>query len=71
MGGSTVEQLSPRFLSERIEVGHSAWIYLASFPGHRRNGLATSASSNCYFRCLKVGSTNQISEHSHTTTVKQ
>jgi len=44
MGGSTVEQLSPRFLIERIEVGHSAWIYLASFPGHRINGLATSVS---------------------------
>jgi len=29
---------------------------LASFPGRRRNGLATSASSNCYFLCLKVGS---------------
>ena len=43
---------------------------LASFPGHRRNGLATSASSNCYFRCLKVGSTNQVSERSHMTTVK-
>ena len=43
---------------------------LASFPGRGRNCLATSASSNCYFRCLKVGSTNQISEHSHMTTVK-
>jgi len=43
---------------------------LASFPGHRRNGLATSASSNCYFCCPKVGSTNQISERSHMTTVK-
>ena len=43
---------------------------LASFPGCRRNGLATSASSNCYFRCLKVGSTNQISERSHMTTLK-
>ena len=43
---------------------------IASFPGHRRNSLATSASSNCYFRCLKVGSTNQISERSHMTTVK-
>jgi len=30
---------------------------------------ATSASSNCYSRCLKVGSTNQISERSHMTTV--
>ena len=28
---------------------------VASFPGRRRNGLATSASSNCYFCCLKVG----------------
>ena len=45
-------------------------IPVASFPGRRRNGLATSASSNCYFRCLKVGSTNQISERSHMTTVK-
>ena len=43
---------------------------LASFPGRRRNSLATSASSNCFFRCLKVGSTNQFSEHSHMTTVK-
>ena len=43
---------------------------IASFPGCRRNGLATSVSSNCYFRCLKVGSTNQISECSHMTTVK-
>ena len=43
---------------------------LASFPGRRGNGLATSASSNCYFRCLKVGSTNQIWERSHMTTVK-
>ena len=43
---------------------------VASFPGRRRNGLATSTSSNCYFRCLKVGSTNQISEHNHMTTVK-
>jgi len=48
----------------------SAWQCIASFPGRRRNGLATSASSNCYFRCLKVGSTNQISERSHMTTVK-
>ena len=37
---------------------------------HWRNGLATFASSNCYFRCLKVGSTNQISEHSHMIAVK-
>ena len=43
---------------------------LASFPGRRRNGLATSASSNCYFRCPKVGSTNQIWERSHMKTVK-
>ena len=43
---------------------------LASFPGRRRNSLATSVSSNCYFRCLKVGSTNQISEHSHMTTIQ-
>jgi len=40
---------------------------LASFPGHRRNGLATSMSSNCYFLCLKVGSTSQISECSQMT----
>ena len=45
-------------------------VWLASFPGRRRNGLATSGSSNCYFCCLKVGSTNQISERSHMTTVK-
>jgi len=47
-----------------------AWMFLASFPGRRRNGLATSASSNCYFCYLKVGSTDQISERSHMTTVK-
>ena len=37
---------------------------LDSFPGHGRNGLATSVSSNCYFRYqkFKVGSTDQISE---------
>jgi len=29
----------------------------ASFPGHRRNSLATSVISNCYFHCQKVGST--------------
>ena len=34
-----------------------AWNTLASFPGHRQNGMATSASSNCYFRCQKVGRT--------------
>ena len=44
--------------------------YLAPFLGCRRNGLATSVSSNYYFRCLKVGGTNQISEHCHMTTVK-
>jgi len=43
---------------------------LALFPGRRRNSLATYASSNCYFRCLKVGSTNQISERSHITKAK-
>jgi len=48
----------------------STGAYLASFPGRRSNGLATSASSNCYFHCLKVGSTIQISERSHMTTVK-
>ena len=36
----------------------------------RRNGLATFASSHCYFHCLKVGSTNQMSEHCHMTIVK-
>ena len=56
--------LTPFCLHLKLAVG------LASFPGRRRNGLATSASSNCYFRCLKVGSTNQISERSHMTTVK-
>ena len=45
----------------------SAATQLASFPGCRGNGLATSASSNCYFCCLKVDSTNQIPEHSHMT----
>jgi len=34
-------------------------LVLASFPGCRRNGLTTSASSNCYFCGLKVGRTNQ------------
>ena len=43
---------------------------LASFPGHRRNGMETSVSSNCFFRCQKVGSTNQISKHDHMTPVK-
>ena len=45
-------------------------VHLALFPGHRRNGLGTCVSSNCYFRCLEVSSTNQISEHCHMTTVK-
>ena len=49
---------------------HGSCLYVASFPGRRRNGPATSASSNCYFHCLKVSSTNQISECSHMTTVK-
>ena len=40
---------------------------VTSFPGRRRNSLATYASSNCYFHCQKVGSTNQISEHCHVT----
>ena len=35
---------------------------IASFPGHRKNSLATSVSLNSYFCCQKVGSTNQISE---------
>ena len=30
-----------------------AFLCLASFPDCRRNGLATSTSSNCYFRCQK------------------
>jgi len=34
------------------------------------NGLATSMSSSCDLHCQKVGSTNQISEHCHMTTVK-
>ena len=59
---------SPTHSRMTIKVQTSYW--LASFPGRRRNGLATSASSNCYFRCLKVGSTNHISERSHMTTVK-
>jgi len=42
---------------------------LASFPGRRRDGLVTFASSNCYFCCQEIDSTNQISERSHTTTV--
>ena len=37
-----------------------AYSTTGSFPGHRRNGLATCVSSNCYFHCQKVGSTNQI-----------
>ena len=43
---------------------------LALFPGHRRNALTTSVSSNCYFPCQKVCSTNKISEHCHMTRVK-
>jgi len=43
---------------------------VALLPDRRRNGLATSTSSNCYFRCQKVGSTNQISERCPMTTVK-
>ena len=35
---------------------------IASFPGHRKNSLATSVSLNSYFCCQKVGSTNKISE---------
>ena len=34
---------------------------IALFPGHRRNSLATYSSSNSYFLCQEVGSTNQIS----------
>ena len=49
---------------------YNSWLGVASFPGRRRNGLATSVSSNCYFRCLQVGSTNQISERSHMATVE-
>jgi len=52
------------------EYAYQAVNTLTSFPDPRRNGLATSTSSNCYFCCLKVGSTNQISERSHMTTVK-
>jgi len=37
-----------------------AYSTTASFPGHRRNGLATCVSSNSYFYCQKFGSTNQI-----------
>jgi len=44
--------------------------HLASFPGHRRNGLANSMSSNCYFRWQKVASTNQVSERCQMTKVK-
>ena len=36
-----------------------------------RNGLATSASSNCYFRCQSVGRPNQISDRCHMTTVNR
>ena len=36
-----------------------------------RNGLATSASSNCYFRCQRVGRPNQISDRCHMTTVNR
>ena len=41
-----------------------------SFPGHGRNSLAASASSNCYFCCQKDSITNQISECCHMTTIK-
>ena len=37
----------------------------------RRNGLGTYTSSNCYFRCQRVGRTNQISERCHMTTVSR
>ena len=52
-----------------------SWEQLASFTGRtcRRNGLAWQLPYEfklLYFRCLKVGSTNQISERSHMTTVK-
>ena len=42
-------------------------VRLALFLGHRRNSLASSTSSNCYFCCQKVGNTNQTSEHCHMT----
>jgi len=47
-------------------------VCLASFPaGRRRNGLATSTSSNCFFLCQKLAVQYQsISEHCHMTTVK-
>ena len=37
-----------------IESKKTPWLPLASFPGRRRNGLATSASSNC-IRLLRHG----------------
>ena len=37
----------------------------------RRNGLATSASSNCYFCCQRVDRTNHFSECCNMTTVNQ
>jgi len=43
---------------------------IASFPGCRRNSLATYVRSNCYFRCQKTGSTNQISKHCHMTILR-
>ena len=39
---------------------------LASFPGHRRNGLATSASSNC-IRMLRHGNCNISLSLQHTS----
>jgi len=51
-------------------VASLTWMMLAPFPGHRKNGLATYMSPNCYFCCQKVGSTNQISECGHMLIVK-
>ena len=67
-GRATSEGEEQREQSRRWDMGIGNT--LASFPGHRRNGLATSANSNSYSCCLKVGSTNQISGCCHMTTVK-
>jgi len=37
-------------------------------PRPWRNGLATSASSNCYFRCQKFGSTFRTLSHENSKT---
>jgi len=51
-------------------VGSMHWVNLFnwSFPGCRRIGLATLVSSNCFFRCLKVGSNFRTLSHVNSKT---